>query len=74
MMSKMATLSPSKILKRISMDFLDTKRKVDSGIYIDTNIMAFHVTERELDQIVEYLSSAIHTHCLMQFGESADEF
>ena len=40
--------------------------------YVDTNIIAFHVSEEESENVGEYLVTAIITRCMMEFGETPE--
>lgn len=48
-------------------------RERESGYMIDHDIIAFHVEEDESEHVIEYLTAAIYTRCMMEFGETPEE-
>lgn len=46
-----------------------TKRRNSTEIYVDTDIIAFHVPEDEADDVTEYLVSAITAHSMALYGD-----
>ena len=42
--------------------------------YIDTDFIAFHVEEDDVEEIAAYLVSAIVTKCLMEFDQTPEIF
>ena len=39
------------------------------GSTIDLDMVAFHVHDRDLDDIIDIMMTAIITRCIMEFGE-----
>lgn len=51
------------------MEVYGNQRDFDTA-RVDTDIVAFHVSPDEVDDIGDYLVSAIVTRCLLEFGQA----
>ena len=54
------------------MKIFGNQKRVNDVAKIDTDIIGFHVTDEDIEYVAEYLTAAIVTRCLMEFGETPE--
>ena len=51
--------------------FPKKERNLDAAT-LDIDMVAFHVDEAEMEDVVDYLVAAIMARCMLEFGDTAE--